>query len=126
MRRTKLEVEVQYDPSLTDPEGLASAFDRLMEAVLSTPGIMEEYGDPRIGEFFVAPSDQKDGVVEVKHWVLYDMDAGSLLTTTVYDTYAEAVEDASDPRLHDILVLPLTWEEHEMVPTEEPANHPSE
>jgi hypothetical protein len=34
--------------------GLASAMDRLLEMVLSTPGIMDEYGNPRLGEFFVA------------------------------------------------------------------------
>ena len=37
---------------------IASAADRLMETALSTPGIMEEYGDPRFGEFFVAPADK--------------------------------------------------------------------
>jgi len=31
--------------------------DRLLETALSTPGIMEEYGEPRIGEFFVAAAD---------------------------------------------------------------------
>jgi len=54
MARTTLTVDIEYDPKLTDPEGLASAMDRLLETVLSTPGIMEEYGDPRVGEFFVA------------------------------------------------------------------------
>jgi hypothetical protein len=31
-----------------------------METALSTPGIMEEYGNPAIGEFFVAESTSKD------------------------------------------------------------------
>jgi len=52
--KTTLTVDIDYDPRVTDPEGLASAADRLMETVLSTPGIMDEYGTPRFGEFFVA------------------------------------------------------------------------
>ena len=47
-------MDIEYDPELTDPEGLASAMDRLLETVLSTPDIMKEYGDPKMGEFFVA------------------------------------------------------------------------
>jgi hypothetical protein len=54
MAKTTLICEIDYDPELTDPEGLASAMDRLMETVLSTPGIMEEYGTPRVGKFFIA------------------------------------------------------------------------
>ena len=52
--KTTLTLEIEYDPTKTDPEGLASAFDRLLETALSTPGIMEEYGDPKAGEFLVA------------------------------------------------------------------------
>lgn len=53
MAKTTLTVEVEYNDRVTDPEAIASAADRLMETVLSTPGIMEEYGDPRFGEFLV-------------------------------------------------------------------------
>ena len=114
-KKTTLTIDIKYDPEVTDPEGLASACDRLLETVLSTPGIMEEYGDPKFSEFYVvagkANGDSTSPGTEHKRWVLYDADAGTLLTTTVYDTYEEAVEDASDPRLHDVMVLPLTWEE---------------
>ena len=48
MAKTTLTVDVEYDDQVTDPEALASAADRLMETVLSTPGIMEEYGEPAI------------------------------------------------------------------------------
>ena len=54
MAKTTLTVDIEYDPKLTDPDGLASAMDRLLETAISTPGIMEEYANPRIGEFFVA------------------------------------------------------------------------
>ena len=56
--KTTLTLDVEYDDQVTDPESIASAADRLMETALSTPGIMEEYGDPRFGEFFVAPADK--------------------------------------------------------------------
>jgi hypothetical protein len=52
--KTTLTVEIEYDPQKTDPEGLACAMDRLLETALSTPDILEEYGNPTIGEFFVA------------------------------------------------------------------------
>ena len=52
--KTTLTVELEYDPAVTDPESLASAMDRLLETVLSTPGILDEYNNPRVGEFLVA------------------------------------------------------------------------
>jgi len=54
MAKTTLTLDIEYDDEVTDPEALASAADRLLETILSTPGIVEEYGDPRFGEFFVA------------------------------------------------------------------------
>ena len=200
--KTTLTVEIEYDPALTDPEGLASAMDRLMETVLSTPDIMGEYGDPLVGEFFVADTAklQADGaplvVIEIlggalqevyssdpsirlalvdydtegcdpareedvfeitddagrsrcvsaghfpvtpvaelvgtdtakaldkvgieyqrpagphtetiPRWVIFDPDAGTLITTRVHGTYDEAAEDAA--QLHDVLVLPLVYQ----------------
>ncbi len=52
--KTLLTLEVEYDPSVTDPEGLATAMDRLMETVCSTPDILDDYANPSIGEFLVA------------------------------------------------------------------------
>jgi hypothetical protein len=52
--KTTLTIEIDYAPAMTDPEGLASAMDRLLETALSTPGIFDEYGNPKVGEFFVA------------------------------------------------------------------------
>ena len=51
--KTTLTVEINYNPKKTDPEGLACAMDRLMETALSTPEILDEYGNPKVGEFFV-------------------------------------------------------------------------
>ena len=42
---------VQYDPKVTDPASLAVALDRLLATALSTEGILDEYGNPEIGEF---------------------------------------------------------------------------
>ena len=56
--KTTLTVDIEYDPDVTDPESLTLAANHLTETVLSTPGIMEEYANPRFGEFFVAPADK--------------------------------------------------------------------
>jgi len=52
--KTTLTVEIEYDPQKTDPESLACAMDRLLETALSIPEVMDDYGNPTIGEFFVA------------------------------------------------------------------------
>jgi hypothetical protein len=118
MARTTLTVDIKYDPELTDPEGLASAMDRLLETALSTPGIMEEYGDPKVGEFFVADTSPDSAAAcslaspeteFAPRWVLYDQDQDRLLTTEVYRSYEEAANAAS--RFNDALVVPLVWQE---------------
>jgi len=54
MAKTTLTLDLDYDPEVTHPEGLASAMDRLLETALSIPQVMDEYGSPKFGEFFVA------------------------------------------------------------------------
>lgn len=102
MAKTSLICEVEYNPRLTDPEGLASAADRLIETVLSTPGIMEEYGDPRFGEFFIATADgsrPKPGpyvVVEIAGGVLqeaYSSDPAVRLRLVDWDTESCTPDD---------------------------------
>ena len=56
MAKTTLTVDIQYDGRRTDPEALACAMDRLMETALSTPSILDEYGNPTVDEFLVAKS----------------------------------------------------------------------
>lgn len=51
-RKVTLTIEVGYDDDCTDPDALAVALDTLMETAASTPGILDEYGDVKIGEFF--------------------------------------------------------------------------
>jgi hypothetical protein len=52
--KTTLTVEIEYDPKMTDPESLACAMDRLLETALSTPDILSEHNNPKLGEFSVA------------------------------------------------------------------------
>jgi hypothetical protein len=202
--KTRLTLEVDYDPEVTDPEGLAVAMDRMLETASSIPNVWEEYGNPTLGEFLIAesppqgpatdpclvvvnvsggivqdvfcsrpdtrvlvvdwdcqdsdPSD--DGIVQVsdrsgrttlaavaefpasplqmaagsdveaaleaaglslrphegepsghvspqapQRYVLYDFDSGRLASTTIYDSYQEAVDDAS--QVNDVIVVPF-------------------
>ena len=49
-----LSLNVDFDDRQTDPESLASAMDTLMKTPLSSPGILDEYGNPQIGGFMVS------------------------------------------------------------------------
>lgn len=46
-----LVVDVAFDPEKTDAESLASAFDRLLETIMSTPGILDDYGQVSVSGF---------------------------------------------------------------------------
>jgi hypothetical protein len=43
--RARLILDVEFDRSCTDAESVARAFEILIETGMSTPGILEEYGD---------------------------------------------------------------------------------
>jgi hypothetical protein len=58
MAKVTMTVEVEFDPEVTDSESVACALDALMETALSTPGILDEYGNPQIGLFF--PKEDED------------------------------------------------------------------
>lgn len=47
-----LSIEVEFDGEQTVAESLASAVDRLKTA-LSMPGVLDEFGNPHFGEFYV-------------------------------------------------------------------------
>ena len=109
MAKTTLTLDIDYDPDLTDPEGLACAMDRLLETALSTPGILDDYDNPHIGKFFVLRDHNGcsagDDSETIRRWVLYNPDTDALLTTRVYASYEDAADDAS--QVNDVLVLPL-------------------
>ena len=106
MKKTRFALEVAFNPSATDSEGFASALDRLLETACSTPGILDEYGNPTLGQFALAELPEEQEVVP--RYVLYDFDADNLATTTVYRSYQEAADDAT--RLDNVIVLTLPLE----------------
>lgn len=56
--KATLYIEIDFDDDMTDAESMACALDQLMKTALSTPRILEEYGEPKIGEFFVLPTEE--------------------------------------------------------------------
>ena len=58
MKKAYMVVEVTYNPATTDALEVSDALDHLMDNARSTPGIMDEVGDPAIGAFF--PIDPED------------------------------------------------------------------
>ena len=102
--KTTLTVEIDYDPETTDPESLASAMDRLMETILSTPGIVEEYGNPRVGEFFVAKETSSPKVVlNISGGVLQDVFSSDPAISVVL---ADWDTEGSDPSEEGIVEIP--------------------
>lgn len=57
--KARLYVDVEFDGRITDAESVASAADHLMDTARSTPGILDEYGDPRFGGFYVLTEDKE-------------------------------------------------------------------
>lgn len=49
----RLYLTIEFDDEKTDAESVATALDKIMDTSLSTFGILDEYGDPGIGKFFV-------------------------------------------------------------------------
>ena len=83
MAKCYMIVEVEYDPTITDPESVSNALDTLMDTAKSTPGILDEYGNPRVGAFYPVDTEdiqhlhavakgpilqvQKDGLANILH-----------------------------------------------------------
>jgi len=91
--KTNLTLEIECDAKVTDPEALAYALDRLLETALSTPGVLDEYGNPTFGEFLVAESPTDTA----RRFVLYDFDQRELATVLAALRYfQELVTQRSD------------------------------
>ena len=103
--KTTLTVEVEYDPAATDPEALACAMDRLLETALSTPGVFDDYGNPKVGEFFVAKEMASPAlkiVLNISGGVLQDVfssDPAIAVTRVDWDTEGS---DSSEPGIVQI------------------------
>lgn len=48
-----LTIEIEFDPSITDADAVGVAVDSLLETAMSTPGILDEYGNPSIGQTYI-------------------------------------------------------------------------
>lgn len=57
MKTAKFTLSVEYDPEATDPESLARALDILLESATDDPTILDDYGNPKIGEVFPVPDE---------------------------------------------------------------------
>jgi hypothetical protein len=53
-RTQQFVLPVEYDDEVTNPAEIAEALDRLMATALSTPGVLDDCGSPRVDEFFPA------------------------------------------------------------------------
>jgi hypothetical protein len=60
MKTCKISIVIEYDETVTDPESIASAADILLDTALSTPGILEDYGNPQFGRFYCDAAEPLD------------------------------------------------------------------
>jgi len=60
MRKHTFTLTVEYNEELVDVDVLGEAVDTLLETALSTPGILDDLGDPEIG----VTDGQLQGVLE--------------------------------------------------------------
>lgn len=109
-KKAALTIEIDYDPEKTDPEGLACAMDRLLETALSTPDILEEYGNPAVGEFFVAEKK----ITPPKPRIVLNISSGVLQEVFASDPTTEAAlvdwdVEGSAPSDRDIVEIPDCW-----------------
>ena len=58
MTKAYMVVEVEFDPAATDAIAVSDALDILMDTAKSTPGILDDHGEVRVGGFF--PVDPED------------------------------------------------------------------
>ena len=55
LKKCVFTLEVEYDPKRTEPESLSCALDRLLDTAMSTPYILDDYGEVRPASFMVPP-----------------------------------------------------------------------
>lgn len=46
-----LRLDVEFDPGTTDREAVADTMNRVLQNALSTDGILDEIGNPNVGDF---------------------------------------------------------------------------
>lgn len=53
-----LQLTVRFNGDVTDGESLCSALDTLLETAMSTPGILDEYDNPKVSGFEIAIEEE--------------------------------------------------------------------
>lgn len=79
LKTATLRIDVAFDEEVTDAESLAAAADQLLENALSTPGILDEYSNPRFDKFFVLTDKPLISIVEAVDGESYNLGAVQLL-----------------------------------------------
>ncbi len=51
MKTATLQLTVRYDENITDADAVTNAANLLLSTALSTPDILQEYGNPTFSEF---------------------------------------------------------------------------
>jgi hypothetical protein len=64
MRTVNMNIDVTFDDAVTDAESVSNALDTLLETAMSTPDILDEYGEVSVGPFLLGPEEENedDGV----------------------------------------------------------------
>jgi len=93
-----LYIDIEFDPETTDADHIAARIDDILAHVKGRggPSIFDDLGGPRIGS--VGVSTIVDHADKLKY-ALMVLDTGKLLSTTLYDSVDEAIDDC-DPRIH--------------------------
>lgn len=106
MKTIRFSVDVTFNEAVTDEDGVGNALDTLMETATSTPGILDEYGNPEVGAFYVSGTIAPPVNDPDTNWLNNDIQFPRLLAelmATVEFTPAQrnAVAESMD----------LTWDE---------------
>jgi uncharacterized Zn finger protein (UPF0148 family) len=107
-----LKLPVTYSPDRTDAESVACAIDYLLVTALSTPGILDEYGNPEVDEtsydldddqpVFDLPMSQEDYVATEGKRCPYcgsdDLDRSEVVSENARPAEAKADEECNKCR----------------------------
>ena len=101
----KILVKVTYDETKTSGYSLAQAFDTLLGTALSTPGVLEGYGDISVGDFYPEEEDDVDGLtVEMSQEDIaqqFDLDEESV--DELLAGYGDLIQPAARSAVQDVL-----------------------
>jgi hypothetical protein len=104
-----LYIDIEFDPETTNADRIAARIDDILAHVKGRggPSIFDDLGSPRIGSVGVSTIDDH---AEKPKYALMCADTDELLSTTLYDSVDEAIDDC-DPQIHAFPVQ-VGWQEH--------------